>query len=214
MRRAFTLIELLIVVAIIAILAAIAVPNFLEAMTRAKVSRAKADLRTIATGVEAYCADYSKYPYNDGVYNVIPRQLTTPTAYLTTGNLVDPFMDKMRLNDPSLDPELARYYTYTKPVTIAERDIDITLGFSPPPEAVDAPGSFRNPGAFRFYGRWRLVSCAPDRDYSDPSHDYVSVDNPNPQAQRGCDITYDPTNGTVSWGNIHRVQKKTEGFLF
>src|SRR5690349_3216597 len=60
--RAFTLIELLIVVAIIAILAAIAVPNFLEAQTRAKVTRVKNDLRTVATALETYRLDNSGYP--------------------------------------------------------------------------------------------------------------------------------------------------------
>ena len=58
----FTLIELLIVVAIIAILAAIAVPNFLEAQTRAKVSRVKADQRSLATAIESYSIDWNTYP--------------------------------------------------------------------------------------------------------------------------------------------------------
>ena len=62
MKHAFTLIELLIVVAIIAILAAIAVPNFLEAQTRAKVTRCKSDMRTIATALEAYFVDWNRYP--------------------------------------------------------------------------------------------------------------------------------------------------------
>ena len=55
--KAFTLIELLIVVAIIAILAAIAVPNFLEAQTRSKISRVRSDLRSLATALESYCVD-------------------------------------------------------------------------------------------------------------------------------------------------------------
>ncbi|MFW6303380.1 MAG: prepilin-type N-terminal cleavage/methylation domain-containing protein, partial [Candidatus Sumerlaeota bacterium] len=65
--RAFTLIELLIVVAIIAILAAIAVPNFLEAQVRAKISRCKADLRTVATGLETYYVDHNRYPYASAI---------------------------------------------------------------------------------------------------------------------------------------------------
>ena len=69
--QGFTLIELLIVVAIIAILAAIAVPNFLEAQVRAKVSRAKSDMRTIATALESYAVDHNRHPIggNEGSGN-------------------------------------------------------------------------------------------------------------------------------------------------
>ena len=66
-HRAFTLVELLVVIAVIAILAAIAIPNFLEAQTRAKVTRAKADLRVIAEALESYHVDHGRYPPAAGV---------------------------------------------------------------------------------------------------------------------------------------------------
>jgi prepilin-type N-terminal cleavage/methylation domain-containing protein len=61
-HSAFTLIELLIVVAIIAILAAIAVPNFLEAQIRSQVSRVQGDMRSLAVAIESYRVDTNAYP--------------------------------------------------------------------------------------------------------------------------------------------------------
>lgn len=201
---AFTLIELLVVVAIIAILAAIAVVNFLNAQVRSKVARVRADHRTIATALESYAVDYNKHPLNDGVYNVIPRELSTPIAYLTNTNLADPFTDQER--DPVYG-ELARFYTYTFIVKPADIFIHAAAGHTPPVEGVDGPGF--NPGAFARYGPWRLVSNGPDRIYSffgEPANPF----NPNPGTLRGADIPYDPTNGTVSRGNILRTHKNPE----
>ena len=89
--RAFTLVELLVVVAIIAILAAIAVPNFLEAQVRSKVSRVKADMRSLATAIESYHVDHNKYPvkidgdhYPEGYVRFRLTSITTPIAYMTS----------------------------------------------------------------------------------------------------------------------------------
>ena len=92
-KLAFTLIELLIVVAIIAILAAIAVPNFLRAQIRAKITRVRVDLRSIAIALEAYSVDWNTYPC-DGEErtgrcqawgaNTAAYNLTTPIAYLSS----------------------------------------------------------------------------------------------------------------------------------
>lgn len=52
----------LVVIAIVGILAAIAIPNLLTAMERSKQKRTMADVRTVATAVEAYAVDHKQYP--------------------------------------------------------------------------------------------------------------------------------------------------------
>jgi type IV pilus assembly protein PilA len=60
-REGFTLIELMIVVAIIGILAAIAIPNFLKFQLRSKTGEAKANLAAIRTAEEGYFSEYGIY---------------------------------------------------------------------------------------------------------------------------------------------------------
>ena len=60
-RGGFTLIELMIVVAIIGILAAIAIPNFLRFQLKAKSSEGKANLAAIRTAEESFFAEYGVY---------------------------------------------------------------------------------------------------------------------------------------------------------
>jgi general secretion pathway protein G len=60
-EQGFTLPELLMVVAIIAILSAIAIPNLLSALNRSKQKRTLADIRAIATAWEARATDVGKY---------------------------------------------------------------------------------------------------------------------------------------------------------
>ncbi|MBI3734973.1 hypothetical protein HY256_00465, partial [Candidatus Sumerlaeota bacterium] len=61
-RRRLSKTELMIILVIIFILAGIAVPNFMEASLRSKVSKRDASMRNFATALESYYVDHKSYP--------------------------------------------------------------------------------------------------------------------------------------------------------
>lgn len=69
-RRGFTLIELMVVIAIIIILAAIAIPNYLQMTERAKKSRLQSDMATLATVLETFKTDWGTYPISSAATQV------------------------------------------------------------------------------------------------------------------------------------------------
>ncbi len=184
-RKAFTLIELLIVVAIIAILAAIAVPNFLEAQVRAKVSRAQADMRTIKTGLEVYRVDNNAYPID---YNGTPgnpgddefttwTQLTTPVSYLTSV-LFTPFQsgEAQYQNNPYGSQNVYEYWA--QPFWQQNTAVNNVVN--------------------RYGFQYIVGTLGPNLRRDNLLVTPVEYD----RLARGAAIVYDPTNGTLSDGDI------------
>lgn len=183
-HRAFTFIELLIVVAIIAILAAVAVPNFMLATTRARVSRAMADQRAVATALEMYAGDYNgRYPEYGNPRDralfagepivFVPTRLSTPVSYMS---VLPPDIFPGRRS--GVDDTQRDTYFYMHDYRT------IYLGKTQPAGHVQE--HFRRLTGDRRAVKWTLWSYGPDlRD------------------DHGV-ILYDPSNGTISRGDLMR----------
>jgi type IV pilus assembly protein PilA len=74
LKRGFTLIELMIVVAIIGILAAIAIPNFIKFQAKSKQSEAKGNLKAVFTSQRSQYQEHDKYLTNVGELGFSPER--------------------------------------------------------------------------------------------------------------------------------------------
>lgn len=187
-KNAFTLIELLIVVAIIGILAAIAVPNFVNAQTRARLAGTFASLKTAQTAMQSYMIDFQNAPIDmgpDAETGGTYIALTTPIAYLSS---IDAFYDEFRT--PS-EEDAGVYYAYGAPYHVGRFD------------DTDRIALFKRAGVEYFLFGW-----GPDREPNWPwpqLADTLMRIHSEPHrlgANQDGGMFYSPSNGLYSNGDI------------
>lgn len=194
--HAFTLIELLIVVAIIGILAAIAVPNFLNAQTRAKLARCKSDLKAISMAEEMYFLDHNVY-----TYPFFLHPLTSPISYMSS---IPPDVFQPKSVAASANGEVGTQFTWYRYV----------YGTRVPDWGQTQYPGLRNAHCadyWAYFPPFLLRSAASSKATSSdcPTQWLLKSFGPNVNTQAlcgsngdDCTFRYDPSNGLISIGDI------------
>ncbi len=205
-NTAFTLIELLIVVAIIGILAAIAVPNFLSALTRAKVARVVEESRALFSALETYRIDRNVFPnpYSNTTeeMNFASRfyRLTTPVAYI--GSIPnDPFPHSYNNGAAWIDMEEipgSKAYCYGRADRAGIRGtIDLGDKFA----MIASSGPDGELAQIHYFPPADVHTGGSDCPVCEPALANLLAVTP-----------YNPSNGIVSQGDIYRWSSKVYSY--
>jgi len=216
--RALTLTELLVVVGVIGVLAVIAIPSVLEAMTRSKVSAARAQQRVLAGAISSYHIDHNHFPAIGPDMSQDPlgiladvqlSGLTTPVTYVAPTAFSDPFgqvrLQSLQPGGPAASsgpsggpgdfpiptqsvPNPKKSYLYIHYPTFAARTDNPSIGADGIAIISLGPDLEDSFGTFAPFPSTSLPALAPA----------FGIDSP-------LDTLYDPTNGTSSKGDIPRT---------